>query len=206
LKKEGERMNNQFKNDEIVQVNGKDYPVVGGRLRLAHDENEKGLSIETAVIKYEDGIAVIQATVTTEKGRYNGLGNATVQRDARLKMAILELAETRAIARALRFAGYGVEYTGFEEVDYEPEKSQKSVEGNNQSKDKPTGELISKAQANRMFAISGGNAEICKAVLKTFGYSKSEEVQKKHYEAICKAVEEVRKDADILKDELPWKD
>jgi hypothetical protein len=118
-------MNNQFKNDEIVKVNNKDYPVVGGRLRLAHDENEKSLSIETTVIKYEDGIAVIQAKVTTEKGVYNGLGNATVQRDARFKMAILELAETRAIARALRFAGYGVEYTGFEEVDYEPSKEDK---------------------------------------------------------------------------------
>jgi hypothetical protein len=111
-------MNNQFRNDEIVKVNNKDYPVVGGRLRLAHDENEKSLSIETMVIKYENDIAVIQARVTTEKGIYNGLGNATAQRDARLKMAILELAETRAIARALRFAGYGVEYTGFEEVDY----------------------------------------------------------------------------------------
>lgn len=118
-------MNNQFKADELVKVNGKDYPVVGGRLRLAHDENQKALSIETSVIKYEDGIAVIQAKVTTEKGIFNGLGNATVQRDARLKMAILELAETRAIARALRFAGYGVEYTGFEEVDYEPAKEDK---------------------------------------------------------------------------------
>ncbi len=199
-------MDNQFKNDEIVQVNGKNYPVVGGRLRLAHDENEKGLSIETAVIKYEDGIAVIQATVTTEKGRYNGLGNATVQRDARLKMAILELAETRAIARALRFAGYGVEYTGYEEVDYEPEKSQKSVEGDNQSEDKPTGELITKAQAGRIYAISGGSADICTTVLKQFGYNKSTEVQKKDYDVICKVVEEFRKDADALKDRLPWKD
>jgi hypothetical protein len=118
-------VNNQFRNDEIVKVNNKDYPVVGGRLRLAHDENEKSLSIETAVIKYENDIAVIQAKVTTEKGTFNGLGNATAQRDARLKMAILELAETRAIARALRFAGYGVEYTGFEEVDYEPSKEDK---------------------------------------------------------------------------------
>lgn len=191
-------MNNQFKNDEIVQVNGKNYPVVGGRLRLAHDENEKGLSIETAVIKYEDGIAVIQATVTTEKGRYNGLGNATVQRDARLKMAILELAETRAIARALRFAGYGVEYTGFEEVDYDTNKPTGKA-------DKPTGELITKAQAGRIYAISGSSADICTTVLKQFGYNKSTEVQKKDYDEICKVVEEFRKDADALKDELPWK-
>lgn len=196
-------MNNQFKADELVKVNGKDYPVVGGRLRLAHDE--KALSIETSVIKYDNTIAVIQAKVTTEKGVYNGLGNATVQRDARLKNAILELAETRAIARALRFAGYGVEYTGYEEVDYEPEKSQKSVEGNNQSEDKPTGELITKAQAGRIYAISGGSADICTSVLKQFGYNKSTEVQKKDYDEICKLVEEFKKDADALKDELPWK-
>ena len=113
-------MSNQFKADEIVKVNNKDYPVVGGRLRLAHEG--KALSIETTVIKYDNTIAVIQAKVTTEKGIFNGLGNATVQRDARLKMAILELAETRAIARALRFAGYGVEYTGFEEVDGSEDK------------------------------------------------------------------------------------
>jgi len=123
-------VSNQFKPDEIVKVNNKDYPVVGGRLRLAHEG--KALSIETSVIKYDNTIAVIQAKVTTEKGIYNGLGNATVQRDARLKNAILELAETRAIARALRFAGYGVEYTGFEEVDgsedkpYTPPKADKT--------------------------------------------------------------------------------
>lgn len=194
-------MNNQFKNDEIVQVNGKNYPVVGGRLRLAHDENEKGLSIETTVIKYEDGIAVIQAKVTTEKGTYNGLGNATAQRDARLKMAILELAETRAIARALRFAGYGVEYTGFEEVDYEPSKETHTPPKADKPKDTGTanGEIISKPQANRIYALSGGNAEICKEVLKTFGYNKSDEVQKKHYDAICRAVQEVA----ASKDELP---
>ena len=194
-------MNNQFKADELVKVNGKDYPVVGGRLRLAHDENQKALSIETSVIKYEDGIAVIQAKVTTEKGIFNGLGNATVQRDARLKMAILELAETRAIARALRFAGYGVEYTGYEEVDYEPAKEPHTPP----KADKPTGELITKAQAGRIYAISGGNADICTTVLKQFGYNKSTEVQKKDYDEICKVVEEFRKDADALKDELPWK-
>jgi len=91
-------------------------------------------------------------------------------------------------------------------VDYEPEKSQKPTGGNNQSKDKPTGELITKAQAGRIYAISGGNAEICATALKEFGYNKSTEVQKKDYDEICKVVEEFRKDADALKDGLPWKD
>lgn len=67
------------------------------------------------------------------------------------------------------------------------------------------GEIISKAQAGRIYAISGGSADICTTVLKQFGYNKSTEVQKKDYDEICKVVEEFRKDADALKDELPWK-
>lgn len=116
-------MNNQFKPDELVKVSGKNYPVVGGRLRLAHEES-KLLNIETTVITYDGEKAIIQAKITTDKGTFNGLGNATITRDAKLKSAILELAETRAIARALRFAGYGVEYTGFEEMpDEHPERA-----------------------------------------------------------------------------------
>lgn len=109
-------MSSNFRKEEIVKVQGKMFPVVGGRLRLAHEEN-KSLSIETEVISFDLELAVVQALVKTEKGQYNGLGNASVKRDKVLANAILELAETRAIARALRFAGYGVEYTGFEEVE-----------------------------------------------------------------------------------------
>ncbi len=109
-------MPSNFRKEELVKVQGKMFPVVGGRLRLAHEEN-KSLSIETEVISFDLELAVVQALVKTEKGYYNGLGNASVRRDKVLANAILELAETRAIARALRFAGYGVEYTGFEEVE-----------------------------------------------------------------------------------------
>ena len=114
-------MNNQFNADELIKVSGKNYPVVGGRLRLAHEGN-KALSIETNIIYQDSDKTTVQAKVTTDKGTYNGLGNATVTRDVKLKNAILELAETRAIARALRFAGYGVEFTGFEEMPGEEYK------------------------------------------------------------------------------------
>jgi len=114
-------VNNQFNADELIKVGGKSYPVVGGRLRLAHEGN-KALSIETNVIYQDSDKTTVQAKVTTDKGTYNGLGNATVTRDVKLKNAILELAETRAIARALRFAGYGVEFTGFEEMPGEEYK------------------------------------------------------------------------------------
>jgi len=144
-------MPSTFKNEELVKVQGKIYPVVGGRLRLAHDEN-KNLSIETSVVQYNEESTVVQASVKTEKGTFNGLGNASVKRDKVLSNAILELAETRAIARALRFAGYGVEYTGFEEVG----------EGKNiseekqilQAEEQKNSEAATKTQINTIFAIA----------------------------------------------------
>lgn len=48
---------------------------------------------------------------------------------------------------------------------------------------------ISKAQAKRMFALSGGDANIVKAVLKAHGYERSDEVEKTEYDIICKEIE-----------------
>jgi hypothetical protein len=117
--------NNGFREDELVlrkqKVNGEwvetYFPKVGGRLRLAHDRNEK-LTIQTEVFRFDDELAVVKATATTEKGSFCGYGSATAQRDQRLADSLLELAETRSIARALRFSGYGVEFTGAEEVSH----------------------------------------------------------------------------------------
>lgn len=144
-------MLNTFKNEELVKVQGKIYPVVGGRLRLAHDENNS-LSIETNVVQYGEESTVIQASVKTEKGTFTGLGNASTKRDRVLANAILELAETRAIARALRFAGYGVEYTGFEEVgDFKNHVSEERLEKDEKLK-KP--EVATKAQISTIFSIA----------------------------------------------------
>ncbi|HWR61285.1 MAG TPA: hypothetical protein VN580_06705 [Clostridia bacterium] len=144
-------MLNAFKNEELVKVQGKVYPVVGGRLRLAHDEN-KSLSIETTVVQYSEEATVIQASVRTEKGTFTGLGNASVKRDRVLSNAILELAETRAIARALRFAGYGVEYTGFEEVgDGKNTATEEQLPAEAQGKERPG---ATKAQISTIFLIA----------------------------------------------------
>jgi hypothetical protein len=122
-----EKNNNLFREDEIVIMSHVDkrtgemvtrpYPKVGGRLRLAHEENGS-LNISTEIIRYEENVAVVRALATTKKGYFNGLGMASLERDQRIAPAILELAETRAIARSLRFAGYGVEYCSAEEVSH----------------------------------------------------------------------------------------
>lgn len=122
-----EKNNNLFREDEIVimshvdkrtgEVVTRPYPKVAGRLRLAHEENGN-LNISTEIIRYEENVAVVRALATTKKGYFNGLGMASLERDLLIAPAILELAETRAIARSLRFAGYGVEYCSAEEVSH----------------------------------------------------------------------------------------
>jgi hypothetical protein len=122
-------MNNNFNKDEIVIMRRKNkrtgkteerqYPIVGGRLRLFHEDLENRESVKerwgvkTEIQKYENDVAVVTAVVTIEGNQFTGIGMASKQRDSMIFPAILEMAETRAIARALRFAGYGVEYTGW---------------------------------------------------------------------------------------------
>ena len=113
-------MNTQFKPEELITKNGKSYPVVGARLRVAHEENQH-LQIITDVISFEAmDQAVVKAMVKSDKGEFSAYGVASASKDTRLIDSLLELAETRAIARALRFAGYGVEYTGIEEIGEVP--------------------------------------------------------------------------------------
>ena len=118
---------NQFREDEIVIMSHWDkkndewvrtvYPKIGGRLRLAHEDNDN-LSITTEIIKYDENIAVVRAVSTTTKGSFPGIGMSSTERDDKIAPAILELAETRAISRSLRFAGYGVEYCSAEEISH----------------------------------------------------------------------------------------
>jgi len=117
----------QFREDEIVILNHWDkreqawvksiHPKIAGRLRLAHEDNEH-LSITSEIVKYDGNIAVVKVVSTTAKGSFPGLGMASVDRDNSIAPAILELAETRAIARSLRFAGFGVEYCSAEEISH----------------------------------------------------------------------------------------
>ena len=117
----------EFRPEEIITLRhfdkksgqwvANEYPKVGGRLRLAHLHNDT-LDINTEVFQYDGNLAVVKAVCTTNKGSYCGMGMASLERDAKIAPALLELAETRAIARALRFAGFGVEYCSAEEVSH----------------------------------------------------------------------------------------
>ena len=114
---------NGFREDELItkQLNGqvKVFPVVGARLRLAHEENQN-LSLQTKLVSWNGQCAVFKCRAITGKGQFVGYGTANSQRDADFAESLVEVAETRSIARALRFAGFGLEYCGAEEVSHVP--------------------------------------------------------------------------------------
>jgi hypothetical protein len=101
--------NGQFREDELVSRKVKVgqewqtriFPIISGRLRILHENNES-LSIQTEIVRMDNDFAVVKATVESKKGKFNGTGTASGQRDVRLADSLIELAETRAIARALR--------------------------------------------------------------------------------------------------------
>ena len=142
---------NGFREDELVsrkmKVNGqwetRTFPVVGGRLRLAHEENDK-LSLQTTLVNWDGQYAVFKCSAVTGKGEFIGYGTANTQRDSRLAESLVELAETRSIARALRFAGFGLEFTGAEEVSHVP-----SVE--------PEPEQTASKESKKIFPDDNGN-------------------------------------------------
>ena len=127
---------NGFREDELVSRKVKVgnewqtrvFPVVGGRLRLAHEENQN-LNLKTEMVSWDGQFAIFKCSAVTTKGQFVGYGTANAQRDARLADSLVELAETRSVARALRFAGFGLEFTGAEEVSHvaavEPEREER---------------------------------------------------------------------------------
>jgi hypothetical protein len=112
---EGELIHRKVKVGDEWQT--RTFPVVGGRLRILHENNDH-LGIQTEIIRLDADFVVVKAAVESQRGKFNGTGTASGQRDAKLADSLVELAETRAIARALRFGGIGVEYTGAEEVSH----------------------------------------------------------------------------------------
>lgn len=78
---------NGFRSDELVstRMNGQTrvFPVVGGRLRLAHEASDK-LSLSTEMMSWDGQYAVFRCSAVTEKGCFIGYGTSNAQRDSRL--------------------------------------------------------------------------------------------------------------------------
>lgn len=117
-----------MKREFVVERQGKAFVLYAGLLDEAHAQGLK--SIRTTLLQIPDesngNVAICQAEVTTEKGTFTGLGDASPSNVARLmQCCLIRMAETRAKARAMRDAvnvsAVALEELGGEPEDYEPD-------------------------------------------------------------------------------------
>lgn len=109
-------------NKEIktVDVKGKQYAQVNDRI-LAFREIVPNGSIETEILKNENGVAYMRATIKDENGKVLGVGHAYEREDLGFinKTSYIENCETSAVGRALGMLGIGIDNSiaSAEEVD-----------------------------------------------------------------------------------------
>ena len=125
--------------------------------------------------------------ITEGMGSCNNLENKYKKSDPfSIDNTILKMAKKRALVDAALLVGSlsDIFTQDLDDVD---------LMGNKPTKDKTatdTSGTITQAQAKRMFALSKGNADLVKEVIKKYGYDKSDQVQKTDYEKVCKEIEE----------------
>lgn len=102
----------------IVSLQGKKFILFPGLLELAHQDGLSFNSTEIIQIPNDNNgnAAIVKAVVRTSKGEFSGIGDANPKNvTTKIIPHILRMAETRALARALRFAT-NVNMTAFEEL------------------------------------------------------------------------------------------
>lgn len=128
----------RFNEDEIIWYarfnkkaqtwNVNPYPLIGGRVRLAHEDAETrdtAISMITEMQNEDDTYITHRATVETWRGKFSFSNTGKKFDDYGGYRG--EAIETMALARALRFAGYGIEFTGAEEmINYDSQMSDES--------------------------------------------------------------------------------
>ena len=140
-----------------------------------------------------------------------GLGAANTKERKYLKQdpytidnTVLKIAKKRALVDAvLLVASLSEVFTqDLEDMDLKGNQLPQNEKQRQQQNLTPDSDaVISKAQAKRMYALSNGDAELCKRVMQKYGYEKSEQVKKIDYNKICEEIE-----AEVAaEEELPFK-
>lgn len=80
-------------------------------------------------------------------------------------------------------------------MDHSEKKTTKTAakpQAQEEAKEEVKTGIISAAQVKRIYALSGGNKELCLKVIASHGYTSSKEVMRKDYDAICEEIVELR--------------
>ena len=101
-----------------------------------------------------------------------------------------KMALTDAISVSCKALGVGADvYWEKDKTKYNGHVTEDDVPEYPTTTTPPPAPTITKPQAKRMFALSGGDAEIVRAVLTDYGYERSEQVKKSEYEEVCNKIE-----------------
>lgn len=123
----------KFSTDKVVKLQGKEYVLFEGLLEVAHEHCHLQ-SISTNLIQLptqESPFCIVQATVTTDKGEsFQGIGDASPANVNKMIVPhLIRMAETRAVARALRFlTGFGTAFEELGDLSEQQETNRKPVQ------------------------------------------------------------------------------
>lgn len=108
----------------VVNVQGKDYITFPGLLAEAHAQGLTEIQTELQ-LPLDLTNPIVKATVKFADKSFTGYGDANANNVAKkVAGALIRMAETRAVARALRFA-CNIDMTALEELDVESDKISK---------------------------------------------------------------------------------
>ncbi len=101
------------------KIQGKDFVLFEGLLEMAHAEGLKRVETQLLQAPHKDNgmLAIVRAVIETDKGIFSALGDASPESAERpMQPHLVRLADTRAIARAIRIA-VNVGITAVEEIN-----------------------------------------------------------------------------------------
>jgi hypothetical protein len=115
-------------------------------LDAAHAENLSGVCTE--VVPHQGDAIIVRATVTTGRGSFTGIGDASASNvPEKLRSALPRVAETRAVCRALR-AALCVGYLSVEELS-DPIRFPKGQETSGTFRKSPPGNSVERMENRR---------------------------------------------------------
>lgn len=110
LKMNWEQIKKANETIRTTDIKGKNYAEVNQRIKAFRMVEPNG-TITTEIIKIDDGVVLMKATITNENGVVIGTGYAQEKESSSFinKTSYIENCETSAVGRALGMCGFGID-------------------------------------------------------------------------------------------------
>lgn len=180
------RIENEVKALTPTDIKGKPYVEVNQRIKVFRKCFPEG-SIVTKIVRLQDGICVIKATVY-DNGRVIAVGHAYEKEGSTFinKTSYIENAETSAVGRALGILGIGVDGAVASAIEVANAISNQDMDKLNSPISKAEAKVL--IQYAKSTGYTGTNEEVAQKLCDHFGVSKLSEVTGTQRAAFIKGV------------------